>query len=284
MRILVTGERGKIGLAFLSYIKDREGGIQADTLSFRGADWREVPFSQYQAIYYCLGIVDPSNPDIVKVNAELAYEVAKKAKAEGVQKFIYLSSMAVYDFIGKNNMQEIQGDEAPKTQGGYGGSKLQGEALLKALASESFEVHIIRAPSIYGRNTEAYLSFIEKTSRWGYFDAFHDWKRSILYVDNLSELVCLIAETTAPQAYNLYYPQNIERCSYAEMVCLLSKITNKKRRGIKVSLKWERRLAKCKCIRRKYRPYMYSETASNAFDYAYCVVSLEDSIKECYNK
>lgn len=278
MKVLVTGENGKIGKAFLDYVKERKSEIYAEAVSLREESWKTLDFSSYDVIYYCIGIVDPSNPEMFRVNTTLAYEVAKKAKEENVKKFIYLSSMAVYDFSGNCNMSSIVEDTKANATNAYGESKLKGENVIKALSDSSFNVHIIRAPSIYGRETEAYLDFIKNSSRRFFFDAFHDWKRSILYVDNLSELVCLITETPGVLPCSYYYPQNKERYSYAELVKIISEVLCLKRKKISLSAKWEARLRKLKFVRRKYRPYMYSSEISNAFNYRYCKISAADSI------
>src|SRR5690606_7124221 len=82
-----------------------------------------------------------------KVNRDLAFEVAKKAKNEGVKQFIFLSSMSVYGI--ETGIIKINTPTNPKTN--YGRSKLEAEELISSIESDSFKVAILRPPMIYGK-------------------------------------------------------------------------------------------------------------------------------------
>lgn len=91
--------------------------------------WKEKDFSKYYIVYRMAGIAhaDVGNiDDAVKekyyaVNTDLAIEVCKKAKAEGVKEFIFMSSMIVYDDstpYGKEKTVDIH--TIPKAANFYG--------------------------------------------------------------------------------------------------------------------------------------------------------------------
>ncbi len=76
----------------------------------RGNEWKDKSFGSYDVIYHIAAIVHVKENDIEKyfrVNRDLAIEVAKKAKEEGVKQFIFLSTMGVYgietEFIDEKN-------------------------------------------------------------------------------------------------------------------------------------------------------------------------------------
>ena len=84
--------------------------------------------------------------------------MAKKAKAEGVAQFIFMSSMSIY---GKNTGR-INKDTMPKPNSYYGKSKWQAEVALEQLVSETFQVAILRPPMVYGDGCRGNYSLLKK--------------------------------------------------------------------------------------------------------------------------
>ena len=81
-----------------------------------------------------------------KVNRDLAIETAKKAKAQGVKQFVFLSTMSVYGM----ETGVITKETIPHPKNNYGKSKLQAEEKILSLSDEDFKVCIIRPPMVYG--------------------------------------------------------------------------------------------------------------------------------------
>ncbi len=283
MNILVTGERGKIGKGFCDYLSESKK-ITPHCISLRGDAWKNADLSKYDAIYFCVGVVDETSDRMEEINVSLAKAFAEKAKVDGVKNFIYLSSMAVYGFDAMPYDAEIDCNTATVPSGRYGKSKLAGEKAVAPLADGNFHVHIVRAPSIYGRDTEAYLDWYLRMAQKGKaVDAFRSQKRSAIYIDNLSELIYLISTVACEDTLVYYYPQNRERLSVFEFIrsvaeardikCSFSKLPSFLETGF-----WGR-LLPVKKIKMKHRAIAYSEELSSAFDNAYCIVNAEDSIR-----
>ena len=88
-----------------------------------------------------------------KVNRDLVYEVAKKAKADGVKQFVFLSSMSVYGI----ETGVISKDTVPTPKSYYGKSKLQAEELIAPLQDATFNIAVLRPPMIYGTRLQRQL-------------------------------------------------------------------------------------------------------------------------------
>ncbi|MDE8688077.1 NAD-dependent epimerase/dehydratase family protein, partial [Streptococcus gordonii] len=101
--------------------------VQKDT-------WKSHDFSQYDVIFHVAAIVHLSNPAsemasvYQRVNTQLPFDLAQKAKKEGVSQFIFMSSMSVYGEIKGPGV--ITRDTIPAPQSMYGKSKLLAEQLL----------------------------------------------------------------------------------------------------------------------------------------------------------
>ena len=99
-KILVTGANSYIGKNFIDYISSFDD-YSVEAISVRDDSWKDVDFGQYDVVYDVAGIAHIKETDenrhlYYEVNRDLAVALAKKAKAEGVKQFIYLSSMSVF--------------------------------------------------------------------------------------------------------------------------------------------------------------------------------------------
>ncbi len=91
-RILITGAGSYIGTSFENWINNWPEKYQLKTIDMRGNEWKDKSFGSYDVIYHIAAIVHVKENDIEKyfrVNRDLAIEVAKKAKEEGVKQFIF---------------------------------------------------------------------------------------------------------------------------------------------------------------------------------------------------
>ena len=110
-RILVTGKGSYIGTHFIEELSKYPNKYQTNELEMRDDDWKQHDFSQYDVVYHVAGLAhstpDESQRDLYyKVNTDLTYEVAKRAKESGVKQFIFMSSIIVYGSgtIGENRI------------------------------------------------------------------------------------------------------------------------------------------------------------------------------------
>ena len=103
-KILITGANSYIGTSFEKYMAQWPDKYQVDTLDMIDGSWREKSFAGYDCVFHVAGIAHSDNGKIstekaklyYAVNTDLTVETAKKAKAEGVKQFIFMSSAIVY--------------------------------------------------------------------------------------------------------------------------------------------------------------------------------------------
>lgn len=222
-RILITGAGSYIGTSFENWVSQWPEKYQVDTIDMRGNEWKDKPFSSYDVIYHIAAIVHVKENNTEKyfsVNRDLAVEVAKKAKAEGVRQFIFLSTMGVYGketgFVDENT------EPNPKTP--YAQSKLEAEILLSELADDTFKVATLRPPIVYGKDCRGnYPRLAGMALKAPMFPKVKN-ERSMIFIDNLSEFVRLVIDK---ELSGLFFPQNNEYVNTTELVQLIAKIHGK---------------------------------------------------------
>jgi nucleoside-diphosphate-sugar epimerase len=225
-KILITGKNSYVGMSLEKWFGNSPDSYSIDSISLRNDSWKERDFSEYDVVFHVAGIAHiketRGNADLYyKVNRDLAYEVAQKAKVEGVNQFIFLSSMSVYGIengvIGKNSPL--------KPISNYGKSKLQAEKLISSLEEEYFKVAILRPPMIYGKGCKGnYTRLAKLTMKVPVFPNF-DNKRSMIYIFNLCEFIRFIIDDSNQ---GLFFPQNEEYVCTSEMVKSIADINGKK--------------------------------------------------------
>ena len=222
MRILITGKGSFIGTHIKACFESF--GYEADEADTLGNEWQEIDYSRYDSVVHVAAIVhqqakDASEDLFRKVNTELPVKIARMAKENGVSQFIFLSTMGVYGI----------GYVSPEAAvGGYGGSKLEAEKQLRLLDDESFKVAIVRPPNIYGPGCQGnYIPLFKKLALSLFVCpyAFAEIRQSMLYIDNLSELIRLITEN---RTSGVYLPQDDTAPNAVEMIRLIRKIHGKK--------------------------------------------------------
>lgn len=282
-RILITGADSYIGCSVEKWIKSSEGAYQIDTVDMRGEDWKEKSFSGYDAVFHVAGIAhvsaDPKLQDLYfSVNRNLTIATAKKAKADGVKQFIFMSSIIVYGNSAKVGKEKWISEETKAAPADfYGQSKLEAEQGIKPLESDTFKVAIIRPPMIYGKGSKGNYVRLAKLAKKIPF--FPDVKntRSMLHIDNLCEFVRLLIEH---EEGGTFYPQNREYVTTGEMVKVIAKCHNKKIHLTKVFNPFLYLGSKfVGMINKVFGSMAYEKELSNHWDYAYCVVDFEESIK-----
>ena len=155
-RIFITGENGYIGNHIKEWLSNCEESYDVKMLDLRTEEWKNISFKDVDVIIHTAGIVH--SPEITnwdmykKVNVDLTFALAQKAKSEGVKQFVFMSTMAVFG-MGKRLSQNII-DEKTKIcpTDFYGKSKYIAEQEILQLQSENFKVVIVRPPNVYGKN------------------------------------------------------------------------------------------------------------------------------------
>ena len=282
MNILITGAGSYVGTSVENWLK-KDSQLKVDSVDTFGDNWKKADYSQYDVVYHVAGIAhvnaDPKMEALYyKVNRDLTIEIAKYAKEAGVKQFIFMSSMIVFHESQSLKPEVLTKDTKPNPNGFYGDSKLQAELGLKELECHSFKVCILRPPMIYGPNSKGNFPRLAKlATKTPLFPAWHN-KRSMLFIDNLSEFV---KQAILRQLSGTFYPQNRELADTVEIIRFFAKEA-----GHKV---WITKLLNpfvwlgsfvLQPINKMFATYYY-DTEMSKMDFDYQIVSFEESLKKC---
>lgn len=236
-KILITGANSYVGVSVENWLKQWKEEYIVDTVDMISDKWREKSFKGYDVVFHVAGIAhvstDPSMEELYyKVNRDLTIETAKKAKNEGVDQFIFMSSIIVYGESSKiNEIRVITKDTIPEPTNFYGKSKLEAEAGIFKLENSNFKVISIRPPMIYGKGSKGNYIKLSKVARK--IPVFPDIsnERSMLHIDNLCEFIKIMIDNNEK---GVFFPQNNEYVNTSEMVKVIGNIYNKKVMLVKV--------------------------------------------------
>lgn len=216
MRILITGTNGYIAKNFASYMENTR------LISLRDDNWRNESFAGYDSILHGAGIVhkketSSNQHEYYAVNRDLTFELAQKAKNEGVGQFVFLSTMSVYNLSDiTDNVITANTPTNPTTN--YGRSKLEAESLITTLSTDSFSIAILRPPIVYGYNCpgnfQRLCNLIKKSP------IFPDYTnaRSMVYIQNLCACIRSVVEEKREGLFFPRDPAPIATCEMAEAI------------------------------------------------------------------
>ena len=233
--ILITGANSYIGVSFENYIKSNYPDCYTvDTVDMIDGTWRDKDFSKYDTVFHVAGIAHSDNGKIDKekaklyyaVNTDLTVETAKKAKADGVKQFVFMSSAIVYGNsapLGKAKMITIDTPVSPANC--YGDSKVQAENGILPLADDNFKVVILRPPMIYGKGSKGNYPTLSKLAKKLPVFPYVKNQRSMLYIENLCEFVHLMIENGE---HGIFHPQNSEYSNTSELVKMIANAHGKR--------------------------------------------------------
>lgn len=233
-RILITGANSYIGTSFEQYMQRWPEAYQVDTVDMIDGTWREKSFAGYDCIYHVAGIAHSDSGKIsaekaklyYAVNTDLTVEAAKKAKADGVKQFIFMSSAIVYGESAPIGKSKVITKETPVSPvNSYGDSKVQAENGIVPLGEESFKVVILRPPMIYGPGSKGNYPILSKLARKLPVFPVVDNQRSMLYIDNLMEFVRLVIEN---EEQGIFWPQNEMYSNTTQLVQLIAEAHGRK--------------------------------------------------------
>lgn len=238
-KILITGANSYIGVSFEKYMEKFGDEYSVDTADMIGDEWKNKDFSTYSVVFHVAGIAHSDNGKLTAekealykdVNFTLAVETAKKAKADGVKQFVFMSSAIVYGVsapVGKKKI--ITAETEPSPANYYGESKLQAEKGITALESETFRTVILRPPMIYGKGCKGNYRALEKFAGKLHFFPYVANERSMLYVDNLAAFVKLMIDKNES---GVFFPQNDEYTNTSLMVKSIAAARGRKMRLVK---------------------------------------------------
>ena len=206
MKILIIGKNSYIG----NHIDEclTKCGHKVEQLDVLTEDWAEYDYSKYEAIVHVAGIVhrpDCQDWDLYKrVNTDMPIQIATRAKQQGVETYVYFSTMGVYKASKQLKPSIVDTNTPLSCESMYGKSKLLAEEGLAKLEDGHFSVAFVRPPSVYGKGCKGgYISGFTSIARMLPVipRAYENVCQSFVYIDNLSECVRVIIENKLSGGY-----------------------------------------------------------------------------------
>ncbi len=284
-KVMLVGVGGYIGGKFTEYINKNYPDWKVDAVDSMNGIWKDADFHGYDAVYNVSGLAHAnarqgSEEQYYAVNGQLPIDAAKKAKEEGVPLFVQMSSQIVYgDMSGLGEEKMITAETVPSEPTIYGKSKMMAERGLQELVGDGFQVAIMRPPLIYSEYArDNFPRLVNFAKKMPIFPKLEN-KQSMVYVDNLCELIRLIIEN---KKGGIYYPQ--QEC-YIETSKIVKDIADAvgnnmwQTRIFNPFLRLLSKVPKLGFIHKAFGSIAYDMALSNHFDGKYRVVSYEESIQ-----
>lgn len=209
MKIAVTGAGGFIGSALTQMLI----GEGHDVLPLSRNELSDPDFSSVETVIHCAALAHrtgaerPDADTFDAVNHRLAVEVAANAKAAGVGRFVFVST--IYTIAG--NPLPLTPDMPLKPRDDYGRAKAKAEADLREI--NGIEIVIARPVLVYGPGARANLKALIKLCDSGLPLPFGlaDNRRSLVSLENVARALTFLsvapAEKVAGRVFHLAEPQ-----------------------------------------------------------------------------
>jgi nucleoside-diphosphate-sugar epimerase len=227
INILISGASGFIGRNFTQKISPKFATVP---VSLSKTPVGEIDFKNINVVLHLSALVHQMQgapeEQYFKINSDLAYDFAKRAKEQGVSHFIFISTAKVFGESTSPGLSFTENSPC-NPQDAYAKSKLQAEERIKTLESDTFVVSIIRIPLVYGNGVKGNLqSIIGLVKTFPILPlAGISNKRTLLYVGTLVDMV---AEIIEQKKAGLFIACDSESLSTTQLVEEISKAFNKK--------------------------------------------------------
>lgn len=258
--ILITGKNGYVGNRLNNYLQAQ--GHVVDQINVRGNQWKALDFSKYNVVIHLAAIVHNNNPnatmvDYMNVNYHLTKELAEKAKTEGVNQFIFFSTMSVFGLDGEVGKEVIiNNNTLTKPTTSYGISKLRAEEMLHEIQSNAFKVAVLRPPMIYGESAPGNFSKLIKLSNILPLYPRIDNQRSSIYIENLEVYINELIEN---KGSGILHPQNNDYLNTNHAIFKMRELQNKKSMSIKLPNSLLKLFGKVSIFNKLYGNLVYSK-------------------------
>lgn len=244
MKLLIAGKNSYIGCHIAEYVRQQEPNSEICCFSVRDESWRQIDFSGFDAMVFAAAIVhrkDVTDETLYRrINAELPFEVAKKAKTQGVKRFLFLSTAGVFGIDKGLPVGNVIDENTPlRPVGFYGESKLEGERLLETLVDDDFLLSIVRPMNVYGKDCPGnYIPIFKKLTRLTPVlpKAFLNVKQGMVHVEHLAKL-CYLA--LRAEHGGIYHAQDSRAVSSFEIMQAMAKGMGQKKVSLPCHTPWK---------------------------------------------
>ncbi|MBD2842482.1 NAD-dependent epimerase/dehydratase family protein [Erythrobacter rubeus] len=201
MSIAVTGATGFVGGAVMDAARQKRLDARALTRSPKaeraGVMWIKGTLDQEStlrdlirgtdAVIHIAGLTNTPNPvRFEAANVTGTANMIAAAKAEGVQRFVFVSSLSARE----------------PDLSAYGGSKARAEELVKA---SELDWTIVRPPAVYGpRDTDMFELF--RTAKYGIVPVPPEGRTSIIHVEDLARLLIALVPSSHKVTGKIFEP------------------------------------------------------------------------------
>ena len=140
---------------------------------------------KFALVFHCAGYVENSNPEnLKKVNIVGTRNICEFTLAQGVERLVYLSTVAV---VSGNKEVPLKEDLPFYATNIYGESKLQAEKIVWEYRAKGLKVVILRPPMIYGEDEPHLMKLLLKLLKIRMLPLVNDGisKLHLAYVENV---------------------------------------------------------------------------------------------------
>lgn len=283
MNILIIGKNSYIGNHIDKWLTDN--GHQVKQLDAVSEDWKQYDYSIFDTIVHVAGIVHRPNCkdwNLYKsVNTEMPVSIATKAKSQGVKQYIFISTMGVYAACKRLNGFIIDKETPLSTDDScyYSRSKILAEKGLNEIRENTFNVAIVRPPSVYGKGCKGgYITgFKSIASKLPIIPkAYEKGIQSFIYIDNLCECIRLIIEK---RMSGIFCPQDDEIPNANRLLEVICNGIGKKYRSSSFLGSCLKLISFLPIVKKAYGGISYSRELSQISEFNYIVVPFREGMK-----
>ncbi|MGB0663335.1 MAG: NAD-dependent epimerase/dehydratase family protein [Pontibacterium sp.] len=216
--IVITGTNGFIGQHLEKHLTQsghavtgtsRHGDSQRLALGDLSREINpELDFTSFNCIVHLAGLAggQHTEEEYLQVNSHSTLALAQKAAAEGLQRFVFVSSAKVNGEV--TTTTPFRHDDTPSPQSLYAQSKHHSEQALwqwHQASGTAMELVVIRPPVVYGPGLAGNLSLLAKLTALSLpipLKSIHN-KRSMVGIDNLVDFIqhCCIHPNAAGKTF-----------------------------------------------------------------------------------